>query len=254
MNRVPVIALLAAAPGALLLSLSAGSPAEPPAVTPVLPVVITPGDADHAPSDAVVLFDGTDVQLWKHDKDAAAKWKIEDAGDGSKGSRARCLTVAPGSGNLLSTKAFNDCQIHIEFATPVKVEGEGQGRGNSGVYIQGRYEVQVLDSYNNTTYPDGQCGAIYKQHAPLVNACRGPGQWQTYDIVFRAAKFGADGKKTVNARVTVFQNGVLVQDHSEVTGSTGGNISDEGPTPGPIMLQDHGNLTRFRNIWVRPLN
>jgi hypothetical protein len=161
------------------------------------------------------------------------------------------MTVAPKGGDILSKEAFGSAQIHVEFMTPV-TSGRGQDRGNSGVYIQGRYEVQVLDSFQSETYPDGQCGAVYKQHSPLVNACRPPGEWQAYDIVFRAPTFES-GKKVANARLTVFHNGVLIHDDVELTGPTGAaGRGQEGPT-GPLLLQDHGHEVKFRNIWIRSL-
>jgi hypothetical protein len=222
------------------------------------PKVITPGtlptdQPTTPPSDAVVLFDGTAATLanWAQGNGSPAGWTL----DGKDGA----MTAAAGS--IMTKESFSDCQLHIEFATPAVVQSEGQGRGNSGVYFQARYEVQVLDSFKNQTYPDGQCASIYKQHPPLVNASRGPGQWQTYDIVFRAARFDASGKKTKNATLTVFHNGVLVQDHAEVTGPTGSaKDATEQPTSpgstvgsGPIYLQDHGNPVRYRNIWLRRL-
>jgi hypothetical protein len=163
------------------------------------------------------------------------------------------MIVAPGSGNIRTRENFGDCQLHIEFRSPAPAKGEGQDRGNSGVYIQARYEVQVLDSFNSETYPDGQCAAIYKKHPPLVNVCRAPGEWQTYDIIFRAATFSADGKKTANATLTVLHNGVLVHDHAQVDSPTGSSGHEETPEPGPIMLQDHSHPVAYRNIWVRRL-
>lgn len=162
------------------------------------------------------------------------------------------MTVTPGKGSILTAASFGDCQLHLEFRTPIE-EGEGQNRGNSGVYIHGRYEVQILDSHRNTTYPGGQCGAIYNVHPPLVNASLPQGEWQSYDIIFRAPRFDEQGKKTANARLTVLHNGVLVHDAAEVPSPTGASRdSKESPT-GPIMLQDHGHRVQFRNIWVRGL-
>ncbi len=228
-------------------SLVAASSIDPPE-----PAVVTPGSVPEAapptpaPSDAIVLFDGVSLDKWQLQEGKPAPWTAE-------GKTGGAMTVKPDSGSIVSRQSFGSAQIHIEFATPMKVDGEGQGRGNSGVYIQGRYELQVLDSFNNSTYPNGQCGAIYGQSEPLVNACRGPGQWQTYDIIFHAAKFSTLGERTQQARVTVLHNGVLIQDNSVIDGPTGGAINKEADAPGPIMLQDHGNLTRFRNVWVRPL-
>lgn len=226
--------------------------AEPPAAELPLPAVISPGLAPlSAPSDAEFLFNGTSLEKWTKPDGSPSEWKLD--GNPRPGAAVTCN---PGTGNLVSTDAISDAQIHVEFTTP-KADAEagkkGQERGNSGVYIQGRYEVQVLDSYQNDTYADGQCGAIYKQHPPLVNACRAPGQWQTYDIVFTAPRFDKDGKKTANARLTVLHNGVLVQNNAEVTGPTGGG-KEEAPTPGPLVLQDHGNLVQYRNVWVRRLD
>lgn len=204
------------------------------------PKVITPGSATKAPSDAVVLFDGKDMSAW----DGGDKWKIEDGAATVRG------------GGATSKQSFGSCQIHVEFATPEKVVGDGQGRGNSGVYIQGLYEVQILDSYDNKTYFDGQCGAIYKQMPPLVNACRKPGEWQEYDIVFTAPKFAADGKLESPAFITVLQNGVLVQNHFQLEGGTSWDAAPKY-TPHapklPLSLQFHGNPIKFRNIWVREL-
>ncbi|GMV26966.1 MAG: hypothetical protein AMXMBFR58_29970 [Phycisphaerae bacterium] len=213
---------------------------EPPVVTPA-PAQVQPTPP---PSDAVVLFDGTSMDAWQHADGKPAQWTPDGKKDGA-------MTCKPGSGSILSKQKFGDIQLHVEFATPAKVEGEGQGRGNSGVYIQNRYEVQVLDSYQNKTYPNGQCGAVYLQHVPLANACRKPGEWQTYDIVFRAPRFKADGSLEKPGSLTVLHNGVLIQDHVEIKEPTGGG--DKGTGDGPIHLQDHGNTVKYRNIWVRPL-
>lgn len=202
------------------------------------PPVVEPGTGTAPPSDAIVLFDGTDLSQWE----GGDKWIIEDG-------------VATVSGGSITTKqGFGDCQLHLEFATPEKVVGEGQGRGNSGVYLMGRYEIQILDSFDNTTYYDGQCASIYKQQPPIVNACRGPGQWQTYDIIFKAPRFAEDGSLVAPAAVTVLQNGVLVQHDFELQGSTAWDSPPAYAAHGdklPISLQDHGNPMRFRNIWIR---
>lgn len=211
------------------------SPGRIAAVTPVAP-----------PSDAVVLFDGTSLDSWRGESDEPAVWHV----DGQPGA---AMTIKPGGGGIFSKMTYADAQIHVEFATPSEPKGEGQERGNSGVYIQGRYEVQVLDSFKNSTYPNGQCGAIYAQHAPLVNASRGPGEWQTYDIIFRAAKFDDAGKRIAPARLTVIHNGVLIQDHAEASGETTAAPMKEGSGDGPLFLQDHGNAVRYRNIWIRRL-
>jgi hypothetical protein len=203
------------------------------------PTIITPGEGTAAPSDAIVLFGGDDLDAW----DNLQNWTFEED-----------YAVV---GSSISTKQkFGDCQLHLEFATPEKVEGSGQGRGNSGVYLMGRYEVQILDSYENTTYYDGQCAALYKQHPPLVNACRKPGEWQTYDIIFTAPRFRADSTLKSPAHITVLQNGVLVQNHYQLQGNTD-YISppryQAHPLRESISLQFHGNPTRFRNIWIRDL-
>lgn len=195
-----------------------------------------------APSDAKVLFDGSNLDAWQTPDGKPAPWAVADG-----------AATVNGKGSIVTKEKFGDAQIHVEFATPTDISGDSQGRGNSGVYLQGRYELQVLDSYNNPTNPEGSCGAIYSKHPPLVNASRGPGEWQTYDIVFRAAKFDASGKKTANARATVFHNGVLIQDNVEIDGTTGSAPNKESAEPGFIYLQDHGNPVKYRNIWVRPI-
>ncbi len=165
------------------------------------------------------------------------------------------MIVAGGTGDIQTKQHFGDCQLHIEWAAPVEVKGESQGRGNSGVFLMGRYEIQVLDCYSNVTYADGATAAIYGQYPPLVNACRKPGEWQTYDIFFVAPRF--EGEKLVSpAYVTVIHNGVLVHHHQELLGSTGHKILpsyEPHPPKGPIRLQDHGNPVRYRNIWIRDL-
>lgn len=204
------------------------------------PVVAAP--AGKRPADAVVLFGGTDASAW-HNGD---RWKIVDG----------ALEVVPRTGDITTKQGFGSVQLHVEWATPAEVSGSGQGRGNSGVFLMNRYEVQVLDSYENETYPDGQAGAIYKESPPLVNASRPPGEWQTYDIIFHAPKFNDDGSVAKKATITVFHNGVLIQDHWEIQGTTFHNQEHRYEKHGdrePIRLQDHGNPVRFRNIWVREL-
>ncbi|RMF93564.1 MAG: DUF1080 domain-containing protein [Planctomycetota bacterium] len=204
------------------------------------PPVVTPGENNAPPSDAIVLFDGKDLSAWE----GGDKWVIQDG-----------YAIAKGTG-ITTKQKFGDCQLHLEFATPAKVEGAGQGRGNSGVYLMGRYEVQILDSYENPTYYDGQCGAVYKQHPPLVNASRKPGEWQTYDIIFTAPRFDENGKLVEPAYVTVLHNGVLVQNHFELEGGTFWHKPPEYEAHGekePLHLQFHGNPVRFRNIWIREL-
>jgi 3-keto-disaccharide hydrolase len=209
------------------------------------PPVVDPGSAGGPPSDAIVLF-GADLSQWRMKDGAPAKWKIE------KGY----IEIVPGSGDLVTARAFGNCQLHLEWASPAGPKGEGQERGNSGVYLMGRYEVQVLDSYHNRTYADGQAAAIYGQFPPLVNASRPPGDWQAYDIVFHRPRFGQDGKLVAPARMTVFHNGVLVQDDVELLGAT---VHAQRATYAahpdrlPLMLQDHGHPVRYRNIWLREL-
>ncbi len=202
------------------------------------PKVIDPGPPGGPPCDAVVLFDGTDLSHWN----GAEKWTVKDG----------AITAGPGA--LSSKDVFGDCQVHIEWATAEEITGDGQGRCNSGVFLMGTYEIQVLDSYDNETYFDGQCGAIYKQHPPLVNACRKPGEWQTYDIIWKAPRFDDQGQLTSPAVVTVLHNGVLIQNHFELLGDTPYHRAPAykaHPDKGPIGLQYHGNPVRFRNIWVR---
>ncbi len=204
------------------------------------PKVIEPGPVGGPPSDAIVLFDGKDLSQWE----GGDKWEIKD---GAATSRETGIT---------SKQAFGDCQLHVEWTAPEEVSGSGQGRGNSGVYLMGKYEVQVLDSYQNETYFDGQCGSMYKQSPPLVNACRKPGEWQTYDIIFKAPHFAEDGKLQRPATITVLQNGVLVQDHFRLKGETAWDSAPEyhaHPDKLPLQLQFHGNPVRFRNIWIREL-
>lgn len=204
------------------------------------PKVITPGEAGSPPSDAVVLFDGKDLSAFE----GGDKWLVKDG----------VATVH--GGGITSKQSFGDCQLHVEWASPAEVKGDGQGRGNSGIYLQGRYEVQILDSYNNETYYDGQAGSLYKQWPPLVNASRKPGEWQTYDIIFTAPRFDKDGKLSKPGYVTVLHNGVLIQNHAELQGSTAWDKPPEysaHPLKQPFSIQDHGNPVRFRNIWIREL-
>jgi hypothetical protein len=208
------------------------------------PPVVTPGCRASAPSDAIILFKkGKDLSNWTSRK-GPANWKT---GFGK-------MTVN-GTGDIMTKEKFGSCQIHVEFKTPAKVEGESQGRGNSGVYIQTLYEVQVLDSYNNETYYNGQAGSLYKQAAPLVNASRKPGKWQVYDIVFHAPVFNADGTVAKPATATVFHNGVLVQDHFVLKGPTtyAGYPKYQSHGDMPLLLQDHGNPVQYRNVWIRKL-
>ncbi|GAA5520694.1 DUF1080 domain-containing protein [Aliifodinibius salicampi] len=199
------------------------------------------------PSDAVVLFDGANFDQWEHtDGGGKPEWKIEDDH----------MTVVAGTGSIQTKKDFGSVQLHIEWRSPEKIEGEGQGRGNSGVFFQNRYEVQVLDAYENETYVNGMAGSIYKQHIPEANVARKPGEWQSYDIVFIAPEFSDDGSLESPARVTVFWNGVLVQHDVELEGPTEyiGHPSYEAHGEAPITLQDHSNPVSFRNVWVRELD
>ncbi|NLG49755.1 MAG: DUF1080 domain-containing protein [Chloroflexi bacterium] len=215
------------------------------------PRIITPGTAScpeqpgQPPSDAIILFDGSDLSGWKG-SNGEAQWKVENG----------YMEVVPRTGNIETKQHFGDCQLHLEWAAPAVVKGDSQGRGNSGVFLMGLYEIQVLDCYDNPTYADGTTGAIYGQYPPLVNACRKPGEWQTYDILFTAPRF--DGDRLVSpAYVTVILNGVVLHHHQAIMGPTGHrtltSYDETRATTGPLMLQDHGDLVRFRNIWVRPL-
>jgi hypothetical protein len=205
------------------------------------PPVVDPGPPGGSPADAVVLFDGKDLSKWKSGSGGPAKWKVSEG----------AMTVN-GTGNLLTIEEFGDVQVHIEWASPSEVKGNDQGRGNSGVYLQGRYEVQVLDSYQNKTYFNGQAGAVYGIAAPQVNVSRKPGEWQTYDIIFHPPKLKADGKTVAPGSITVLHNGVLVQDRTLIAGTatTAAELKGVSAT-GPLLLQDHGNPVRYRNIWVR---
>ncbi len=217
-----------------------------------LPPVVTPGEAStqeragRPPSDAVVLFDGKDLSAWQGADGGPAKWKVENG----------YFEVAAKTGNIHSRQGFGDCQLHVEWAAPAPPHGEDQDRGNSGVYLHSLYEVQVLDSYQNITYADGQAAALYGQYPPLVNACRPPGEWQTYDIVFHGPRFDKDGKLKRPATVTVLHNGVLVQDHVALTGPTEHKQRPPyhvTPEKLPLLLQDHNHPVRYRNIWVREI-
>jgi hypothetical protein len=205
------------------------------------PPVVTPGEGGAAPSDAIVLFDGKNFDAW----DGAKDWKVDPDGG---------FTV---KGLIKTKQGFGDCQLHLEFASPKEVKGTGQGRGNNGIGLMGaRYEIQVLDSYDNKTYPEGACASVYNQRPPMVNASRKPGAWQCYDILFTTPRFDADGKVTKPGFVTVLHNGVVVQNHTEILGST----HYDRPTAYakhedklPLVLMYHGNPVRFRNIWIRDM-
>ena len=210
---------------------------------PVPEVVSAP--VNQPPSDAIVLFDGNTLKQWQALKGGSANWTVKDG----------VMTVKPGTGDIITKQKFCDVQLHIEWKTPVAVDGmQGQQRNNSGAIIQQRYEVQILDSYNNKTYPNGQATSVYKQTIPLVNAMRPPGKWQYYDIVFKAPRF--DEQTLVSpAYVTVLHNGVLVQNHTEILGKTEWIGAPAYNSHGcePLQLQDHGNYVSFRNVWIREL-
>jgi hypothetical protein len=221
------------------------------------PPVVTPGESFSqsapAPSDAEVLFDGKDLSKWQTPGGDEAKWKIHDG-----------AVETQRGGGIRTRGKWADFQLHVEFSEPNPPHGTGQGRGNSGILINEMYEVQVLDCYKAKTYPDGQCGAIYGQEPPLVNACKAPGQWQTYDIIFESPRWSTDGQLTKKAIVTVIQNGVVVQNHYELAGMTDGinrllpwkSLTKYPPPHSPelfVELQDHNNPVSYRNIWIRNL-
>jgi len=250
-------ALLLAYPGTLSSEPQHEKPTEGYSDTPFLPGnkwrvhdiarpapgVITPGVASAPPSDAIVLFDGKDLSKWKCG-DKPAGWKVEGG-----------AMEVNGSGSIETQEEFGDVQLHVEWASPAAVESSSQGRGNSGVFLMGRYEVQVLDSFDNRTYSDGQAAAMYGQIPPLVNACRKPGEWQSYDIVFVAPRFEKDALVSP-AVLTLFHNGVLVHHADAFLGATAHKSLPKysaHPAQGPISLQDHGNPVRYRNVWVRRL-
>ncbi|APW62060.1 3-keto-disaccharide hydrolase [Paludisphaera borealis] len=213
------------------------------------PPVVAPGEAPAAtpaPADAVVLFDGKSLDAWSSADGGKAAWKVADGG----------FEVAPGTGAIQTRESFGDVQLHVEWASPNPPNGKGQDRGNSGIFLMGQFELQVLDSYKADTYADGQAGALYGQYPPLFNASRPPGEWQTYDVAFRAPRFDKSGAVREPARMTVFFNGVLVQNNEELTGHTSWLEAlpyEKGVDHGPIQLQDHGHPVRFRNIWLRKL-
>jgi hypothetical protein len=223
---------------------------DPPTLTEVwkpVPKLVTPGSTDSgAPSDAIVLFGGKDASAFIGGDGKAVKWKIADGS----------ITVEKGTGMITTKSAFGDCQLHIEWRSPEVVKGNGQGRGNSGIFLMGKYELQVLDSYNNSTYSNGQAGSIYKQLIPLANATRKPGEWQSYDVVFMAPRFNEDGSVKIPAHITVIHNGVLVQNHAVIAGSTqyiGAPSYEKHGDKEPLSLQDHGDAVSYRNIWIRNL-
>lgn len=215
------------------------------------PPVVDPGPAldesRPAPADAIILFDGTSLDAWETPDGEEAGWRLEDG----------YMVVEPGTGEIQTREGLGDVQLHIEWAAPEEIDGEGQERGNSGIFLMGLYEVQVLDCYENETYPDGQAASVYGQYPPLVNACREPGEWQTYDIIWTRPRFDDAGELEEPARVTVLHNGVLVQNNVELTGPTG---HYERPSYEahedrlPLRLQDHSDEVRFRSIWARELD
>jgi hypothetical protein len=228
-------------------SLATAQDATPFPAPKTAPAIVTPGatNAD-PPSDAIVLFNGRDLSRWRSAGGGPTKWIVRDG----------YVEVMPGAGDMVTAEKFGDAQLHIEWATPSVVKGEGQERGNSGVFLMERYEVQVLDSYQNDTYYHGQAGSVYKQYAPLVNASRKPGEWQAYDIIFHAPRFDEQGKVVDRARVTVLHNGVLIQNNVEIYGLTYHDRPALYIAHAPqesLRLQDHGNPIRYRNIWIRRL-
>jgi hypothetical protein len=198
---------------------------------------------ENIPADALVLFDGKDLSHWvKRGTNEPAGWKVENG----------YMEVVPGTGDICSRELFTDVQLHVEFWLPLMADCNGQARANSGVYLQGRYEVQVLDSYGLDPQVN-DCGAFYMLAKPLINACRPPEHWQTYDIFFQAPRFNEHGTRISNARASVLHNGIWIHHDLEIPQPTGGEIDHNYAEPGPIMLQDHGNLIRYRNVWVRKL-
>lgn len=211
--------------------------------------IVTPGVTPlDAPSDAIVLFNGVDLESeWTNGAGEKPGWLVENG----------CVTVVKGTGTIKTKRQFNDFQLHIEWRTPSEVVGTSQGRGNSGIFMQERYELQVLDNYDNRTYRNGQAGSMYKQNPPLVNACKKPGEWQTYDVIYTAPRFNEDGTFFTPPTITVLQNGVLVQNGFKLRGPTEYigipeyTVKKHGPAS--IVLQDHGNPVSYRNIWIREL-
>lgn len=233
---------------AVMLPLFASAQQGDPKATEVwepVPVKVTPGTGTSAPSDAIVLFDGKNLNSWESDNGGAAPFTLKDG----------AMTVAPKKGGIKTKEAFEDFQLHIEWRAPSVVKGEGQGRGNSGIFLQSYYELQVLDSYESKTYSNGQAASLYKQTIPLVNACKKPGEWQTYDVIWTAPRFNEDGSVKSPARITVLHNNILVQHNTELKGKTEYIGQPKYVKHGamPLALQDHGDLVSYRNIWIRKL-
>lgn len=235
----------------LLLALSISSmaqtkfkPEDTEFYSPKPPVVTL---KNHVPSDAIVLFDGTNLDHWvsRNNPEQSAAWTIAN----------NILTVKPKAGDIQTKQAFEDFQLHVEWKSPEIVKGEGQGRGNSGIFLQGRYEIQVLDNDNNHTYVNGQAGSIYKQSPPLVEVRAAEDKWHSYDIIYKAPRFNNDGMLIRKGNVTILHNGVLIQNNTQIEGTTEyiGLPKMQAHGAGPIILQDHGDLVNFRNIWIRPL-
>ena len=243
MAAVAVVSVLFAAVAAAQISWPVHDPNRPQ------PPVVAPGPAGPPvppPADAVALFAGEDLGAWTDAKGQPARWKVENG----------YFEVVPKTGDVRTVKGFGDCQLHVEWMAPSPAKGADQDRGNSGVFLMGLYEVQVLDCYGNRTYADGMTAAIYGQFPPLVNACRPPGEWQTYDIVFHRPRFDQDGNVLAPARMTVLHNGILVHDNAVLTGPTAHKARPPYKVHAdklPISLQDHGHPVRFRNIWIREL-
>ncbi len=233
-----------------LISISCVAQQKDPSVTEVWEIkapVITPGkNVGDAPSDAIVLFDGKNLDAWTTLDGKPAEWEVKDG----------AMTVVLRKGDIKTKQVFGDMQLHIEWRSPAEISGQSQSRGNSGIFLQERYEIQVLDSYENETYPNGQAGSVYKQHTPLVNAARKPGEWQSYDIIYTAPRFGESGRVISPARVTIIHNGVLIQNNVEIWGPTeyiGLPVYQEHGKAS-LRLQDHGDgKVSYRNIWLREL-
>ncbi|MGZ8525346.1 MAG: 3-keto-disaccharide hydrolase [Chitinophagaceae bacterium] len=255
MKRNIILTALFAAIFYLAHAQEKGKPQDTEFYSPV-PAVVTPGgNTGDAPSDAIILFDGKNLDQWVNSKDSTpAKWVLAD----------NVMTVNKSTGDIQTRATFTDFQLHIEYFIPANITGSGQARGNSGIFLAalpwgaGGYEMQVLDNYKNTTYVNGQVGSMYKQAVPLANACKKPGEWQTYDVIWTAPKFSADGILKSLARVTAFHNGVLVQNNTTLLGDTPyiGQPSYRKHGPAPIKLQSHGDKSEpisFRNIWLRVL-